>query len=144
MERDFGLISWPRFVDFVNLCFGPPIRAISLGEIKPLYHTGTVEEYQRCFLVLLARCEELTTQQKIDLFTSGLGQPLAHDVELQHPANLQTAMSLARAYEQREVASTSNASAPKPSSCRSSATSNSAASPDSKPEGPWPRFHRLT
>lgn len=43
---------------------------------------GTMEEYQWCFIVLLFRYEELTTQHKIDLFTGGLGQPLASDVEL--------------------------------------------------------------
>jgi hypothetical protein len=48
MERDFGMVSWPRFVDFINLCFGPPIRSNSLGEIKALFCTGTVEEYSRC------------------------------------------------------------------------------------------------
>ena len=34
---------------------------------------------------------------------AGLGQPLASDVEMQWPANLQTAMSLARAYEKRSA-----------------------------------------
>lgn len=81
MDRDFCLISWPRFVDFVNLRFGPPIPSNSLGEIKALQRTGTVD-YSRRFLALLSRCEELTMQHKIDLFTGGLGQPLASDVEL--------------------------------------------------------------
>lgn len=46
MESDFGLISWPRFVDFVNLRFGPPIRTNSLGKSKALQRTGAVEECQ--------------------------------------------------------------------------------------------------
>lgn len=37
--------------------------------------------------------------QHVNLFTAWLGEPLKTDVELQSPANLQTAMSLARAYE---------------------------------------------
>ena len=47
MERDFGIVSWPRFVEFVNMRFGPPIRSNALGELKELRRTGSVEEYQR-------------------------------------------------------------------------------------------------
>ena len=89
MERDFGMVSWPRFVEFVNLRFGPPIRTNSVGEIKALLRTGTVEEYSRHFLALLSRCDNLSTRTTIDLYTGGLGQPLAANVELQHPVNLQ-------------------------------------------------------
>ncbi|CAN6177503.1 unnamed protein product [Urochloa humidicola] len=101
MKRDFGIVSWPRFVEFVMLRFGPPIRSNALGEMKALHRTGTVEEYQRQFLALLCRCDQLSPRQQIDLFIAGLGQPLASDVEMQRPSNLQTAMSLARAYELR-------------------------------------------
>ncbi|CAN6181094.1 unnamed protein product [Urochloa humidicola] len=101
MECDFGIVSWPRFVEFVTLRFGPPIRSNALGEIKALHRTGSVEEYQRQFLALLCRCDQLSPRQQIDLFTAGLGQPLASDVKMQRPSNLQTAMSLARAYELR-------------------------------------------
>jgi hypothetical protein len=34
--RDFGIISWPRFAEFMDLHFGPPIRSNALGEIKEL------------------------------------------------------------------------------------------------------------
>lgn len=44
-------------------------------------------------------------RQQINFFTAGLGEPLKTDVELQAPINLQTAMSLARAYEARNSAS---------------------------------------
>ena len=97
MERDFSMVPWPHFVDFVNLRFGPPIRTNSIAEIKALVRTGSVEDYLRRFLALLARCDNLAARTVIDLYTGGLGQPLAHDVEMQYPANLQKAMSLARA-----------------------------------------------
>jgi len=105
VERDHDIISWARFADFVNLRFGPPIRANGLAELKDLHRTGSVEEYQQQFLALLCRCDGLSVPQQINLFTAGLGQPLRTDVELQAPTNLQTAMSLARAYEQRTAAS---------------------------------------
>jgi hypothetical protein len=37
------------------------------------------------------------------MFTAGLGEPLRTNVELQSPTQLQTAMSLARAYERRDA-----------------------------------------
>lgn len=82
MERDFGLVPWPRFVDFVNLHFGPPIRTNLMAEIKALVRTDTVEAYSRHFQALLACCTDLAPWTVIDLYTGGLGQPLAHDVEM--------------------------------------------------------------
>lgn len=40
MEYDFGMVSWLRFVKYVNLCFGPPIRSNALHEIKAIQCTG--------------------------------------------------------------------------------------------------------
>ncbi|KAJ1283957.1 hypothetical protein BS78_03G167300 [Paspalum vaginatum] len=99
--REVGMVPWLRCIDLVNLRFRPPIRSNTLGELKELRRNGTVEDYQRQFLALLCRCNRLTPQHQIDLFTAGLGQPLASDVEMQWLANLQTAMSLALAYERR-------------------------------------------
>jgi hypothetical protein len=59
LEREYGLVSWTRFAEFVNLRFGPLIRSNSLGELKEFKHTGSVEDYQRQFLALLYRCEGL-------------------------------------------------------------------------------------
>lgn len=55
LERDHDILSWSRFAEFVHMCFGPPIRTNSLAEMKALYRTGTVEEYQRQFSTLLCR-----------------------------------------------------------------------------------------
>uniref|UniRef100_A0A0A9HQ49 Retrotransposon gag domain-containing protein n=1 Tax=Arundo donax TaxID=35708 RepID=A0A0A9HQ49_ARUDO len=105
MERDFSIVLWPRFVEYVNLRFGPPIRSNALGELKELHRTRSVEDYQRQFLALLCRCDHLRPQHQIDLFTSGLGQPLGSDIEMQRPFNLQMAMSLARTFERRHAVS---------------------------------------
>lgn len=151
MEHDFGMVPWLRFVDFVNLRFGPPNRTNSVGEIKALIRMGTMEESSWCYLSLLSRCDNLSMQTSIDLYTSGLGQPLASDVELQHPIDLQQAMSLAQKYERHQLveASTVNSSAPPKSSTRrasisSSAVGSGAGAQDSKTEGPRSRFRRLT
>lgn len=74
----------------------------------------------------------------MNLFTAWLGEPLKTDVELQSPANLQTTMSLARAYERRlEVVVGGRGTAgrltdrPKPMGSSTATT-------------PKPRFRRLT
>jgi hypothetical protein len=100
-EKEYGLLPWSRFAEFINLRFGPPIRSNPLGELKELHRTGTVEDYQWQFLSLLCRCEGLTPEHQMNLFTAGLGEPMRLDVEMQRTADLQNAMSLARAFERR-------------------------------------------
>ena len=75
LECDVGIITWPRFIEFVNMRFGSPLRFNGLADMKDLRRTGTVEEYQRQFLVLLCRCEGLSQLQQANMFTAGLGEP---------------------------------------------------------------------
>lgn len=82
MECNFGMVYWLHFFEFVNLRFGPPIRTNSIGEIKALICTSTVEDYSWRYLALFSRCENLSMRKTIDLYIGGLGQPLASDVEL--------------------------------------------------------------
>jgi hypothetical protein len=99
LEREYGMVPWNRFTEFVNLRFGPPLRSNLLGELKELRRTGSLDEYQRQFLALLCRCDGLSSVHAMNLFTAGLGEPMTSDVEMQQPADLQFAMSLARAFE---------------------------------------------
>jgi hypothetical protein len=46
LERDYGILCWPRFSDFVNMRFRPSLCTNGLAELKDLCRTGTVEEYQ--------------------------------------------------------------------------------------------------
>lgn len=63
LERDEGIHTCPRFADFVNMRFGPPIRNNPLGELAQLRCTDTMEDYQKQFLSLLCRTEPLTPTQ---------------------------------------------------------------------------------
>jgi hypothetical protein len=47
LEKDYGILCWPRFSDFVNMWFRPSLRTNGLAELKDLCRTETVEEYQR-------------------------------------------------------------------------------------------------
>ena len=133
---------------YVNMRFGPPIRSNALGELKDLRRTGSVEDYQRQFLALLCRCDNLTWQHQVDLFTSGLGQPLCSDVEMQRPASLQTAMSFARAFEKRaaDAAGAVSSTTPRPGTRqRPPAPSQPATAPPAeKQDEQRPRFRRLS
>ena len=101
MERNQGVPTWQQFVTGVNRRFGPPVRSNPLGELTHLRCMGTVATNQDAFLQLLARCDDVTERQQVDIFTAGLRNPLSIDVEMQRPTSLEVAMSLARAFERR-------------------------------------------
>jgi hypothetical protein len=56
------------------------------------------------FLTHLSRCDTITEPHQVAIFTTGLGELLQTDVELQRPASLEDAMGLVCAYEQRSTA----------------------------------------
>lgn len=131
LEKNHDTPSWANFVTGVNKRFDPPERSNPFGELTHLRRTGSVTDYQEQFLTLLARCSDVTERQQIDIFTAGLLQPMAIDVELQKPATLDDAMALARAYERRnEVAD--EASRPAGRTSRSFARSGPPSSPAPK------------
>jgi hypothetical protein len=76
-----------------------------LSELIKLSRSGSIAEFQDQFLQLLARCDGVTEQQQIAIYTAGLGDPLRIDAELQRPVTLEDAMSLSRAFERRNAPS---------------------------------------
>jgi hypothetical protein len=70
-----------------------------------LLFTGSVQEYQERFNELVCHTDDLLPHQKADLFIGGLPDHIRVDVELRQPNDLQTAMHLVWAYEQRATAS---------------------------------------
>jgi hypothetical protein len=71
LERDVGPIPWQRFSDFINMRFGPPLCHNRLAELKDLRHTSTIDAYQRQFLTLLCRCEDMTHYNRCKCFLQG-------------------------------------------------------------------------
>jgi hypothetical protein len=104
--------------------------------------------------MLLCRCDGLSPDHQMNLFTVGLGEPMTSDVEMQRPQDLQAAMSLARAFERRASAATvTMASAlakvpyhPRPaaSATGSTVTSTPAMTPAAPTNPCKPRFRRLS
>jgi hypothetical protein len=126
--------TWDRFVDLVSRRFGPPERSNPLGELIKLQRAGSVAEFQDQFLRLLARCDDVTEQQQIAIYTAGLGDPLRIDVELQRPVTLEDAMSLSRAFKRRNAP----VEHPPASGCPPSRTSTRASSAAPAPVTPVP------
>jgi hypothetical protein len=104
LERDSGDISWTVFKDLCSQRFGPALGINHLAELARLPFRGSVADFQEAFLAKMAHVDHLTPQQQVHLFTGGLPEAVRVDVELQAPRDLQRAMALARAYEQRSSA----------------------------------------
>jgi hypothetical protein len=69
-----------------------------------LHRTRSVDEFAKQFMVLLCHDPSITKPQQIQLFITGLGDPLRLDVTLQQPSLMDDAVIFARAYEQRLAA----------------------------------------
>jgi hypothetical protein len=99
MELNGGRSSWTQFIQLVNTRFGPPLTDTPLGELAMLCRTGSMDEFAKRFMVLSCRDPSITEPQQIQLFITGLGDPLHLDVTLQQPSSMDDAVIFARAYE---------------------------------------------
>jgi hypothetical protein len=98
--------TWGRFKEVCTLRFGPPVRGTRLFELARLPFTSTVQDYADRFNAMLGHTRKLDAQQKAELFVGGLPDRIRADVAIQDPQDLQLAMYLARAFEQRAAAQT--------------------------------------
>ena len=101
LELMTGTPSYFYFAQLVQQCFGPPMMDSLVDKIMLLHRDGTVDDYTDKFLALACCNADLTESQLVQMYTAGLVNPLKTDVTLCHPASLDDAIMLARAYEQR-------------------------------------------
>jgi hypothetical protein len=101
MELNGGAPPWPEFVRLLNNRFGPPMTDTPPGDLTLLCRTGNVDDFCGKFMALSYCDHTLTEGQQIQLFTTGLGEPLCTDVVLQQPTSLNDVVMFTRAYEQR-------------------------------------------
>jgi hypothetical protein len=95
MELNDGRPMWPQFIQLLNTHFGPPLMNSPIGESAILQCTGTADEFCKCFITLSCRDISLTEAQQIQLFITGLGDPLRTNVALQQPSSLDDAIIFA-------------------------------------------------
>lgn len=104
LERDNQSLTW-EVKEECNIRFGPVLRCTRLGEL--LRQTGSVEEYQRKFVQLLARADSLTKDQEVEFFIAGLQEHIAVEILIHMPSTLTKVMHLARLYDTRTGATRS-------------------------------------
>jgi hypothetical protein len=114
LEQDDGMPTRERFKEVCTLRFRPPVHGTRLSKLARLPFTSTVQDYVDRFNAMLGNTWKLDAQQKAKLFISGLPDHIRANVAIQDPQNLQSAMYLARAFEQCAAAahSASNARVP--------------------------------
>lgn len=76
-------MDWEEFKDHCRRRFGSYGSRSKLGELVKLRQTGSVDEYQRQFEKLADRTSHLRLGQEVEIFTSGLQDYIAVEVELQ-------------------------------------------------------------
>jgi hypothetical protein len=103
MELNGDRPTWNQFVELVNAQFGPLLTDSPVGELAMLRRTRTVDEFSKRFIALSYRDTSLTEPLQIQLFITGLGDPLGTDVTLQQPSILDDVVIFTRAYEQRNA-----------------------------------------
>jgi hypothetical protein len=82
LEQNMGSSTWKDFIKRISARFGPADHSNPLGNLSRLQFSGSIEDYQDQFLILLARCEGLREEHQIHLLIAGLPEPLKTDVEL--------------------------------------------------------------
>ena len=99
LEQDEGMPSWERFRALCSLRFGPPVLGTRLAELARLPFGTTVQDFSERFNAVLCHTRDLSPRQKAELYVGGLPNHIRKHVQMRAPQDLQSAMYLARAFE---------------------------------------------
>lgn len=77
-----AVMDWAYFTCCINERFVPPTQRNPLGELASLHKTDTIDDYTEHFLAHVAHTRTLDEQQQVNIYTTGLLEPLKTDVEL--------------------------------------------------------------
>ena len=94
-------MTWEIFRNGLLARYGPTQFYDYFGELTKLQQVGSVKEYQAKFEHLLAKVGYLPPTCQVSCFVSGLRENVKADVLVGRPADLTTAIGLARLYEAR-------------------------------------------
>jgi hypothetical protein len=125
-------------VQLVNARFRPPLTDSPIGELGMLRHTVTVDNYSKCFIALSYRVTSLLEHQQIQLYITGLSDPLWTDVVLQQPVSLDDAVIFTHVYQQWNASRDSAVVQPARSSSRFMGRSTGAPTPATSGATPAP------
>uniref|UniRef100_A0A2N9HMQ3 Retrotransposon gag domain-containing protein n=1 Tax=Fagus sylvatica TaxID=28930 RepID=A0A2N9HMQ3_FAGSY len=103
LQQETNNIPWNVFKFGLLARYGPTQFYDYFGELTKLQQSGTVKEYQTRFEQLLAKAGPLPSTGQVSCFVSGLKENLKADVMAGRPADLTTAIGLARLYKARNT-----------------------------------------
>jgi hypothetical protein len=90
---------WECFWDLCSLRFGLPVLGTRLAELARLPFVSTVQDYLERYNAMLCHARNLSARQKAELYVGGLPDHIRKQVQMHAPLDLQSAMYLARAFE---------------------------------------------
>ncbi|XP_061341120.1 uncharacterized protein LOC133287507 [Gastrolobium bilobum] len=100
-HKNSTIDSWPKFLQSLQIRFGPSKMEDYQGQLTKLLQTGTVLEYQEQFEHLSNQVDGLSESFLVSCFISGLKKDIQHDVSAFRPSSLSHAMSLAKIHESK-------------------------------------------
>jgi hypothetical protein len=101
LQQEAESLNWPTFKAGLLARYGPTQFFDHFGELTKLQQIGTVKDYHTKFEQLLAKAGPLPRVRQVSCFVSGLKEGIKADVLAGRPADLSTAIGLARLYETR-------------------------------------------
>ncbi|XP_043714700.1 uncharacterized protein LOC122663059 [Telopea speciosissima] len=105
MSANGLLQDWPPFLASLATRFGPSLFEDHRGALSKLTQMGTVAEYQSRFEALSNKVSGIPEPFLISFFISGLKPDLNRELLVAQPTSLVHAISLARLYEEKFLAS---------------------------------------
>jgi hypothetical protein len=101
MYRNGQIVSWPQFLQALELRFAPTAYDDPRGKLFKLQQTSFVASYLSDFESLANRIVGLATPDLLRCFISGLRPELRREVLAQQPTTLTQAAGLARLQEEK-------------------------------------------
>jgi hypothetical protein len=101
MYRNGQIVSWPQFLQALELRFAPTAYDDPRGRLFKLHQTSTVAVYLSEFEALANRIVGLSPPDLLSCFISGLRIDIRREVLAQQPASLTQAAGLARLQEEK-------------------------------------------
>jgi hypothetical protein len=101
MHSNQQLLTWPLFVQSLELRFAPSQYEDPRAALFKLCQTGTVKEYQTQFETLANRIIGLPAPFYLSCFVSGLKPEIRREVQAFQPMSLSHAISLAKLHEDK-------------------------------------------
>ncbi|GAU39167.1 hypothetical protein TSUD_147890 [Trifolium subterraneum] len=101
LYRNGQIVSWPQFLQALELRFAPTAYDDPRGKLFKLQQTTTVSAYLSEFESIANRIVGLSPPDLLSFFISGLRSEICQEVLAQQPSSLSQAVGLARLQEEK-------------------------------------------